>query len=84
MSARFEAFLAKLYVDAEARSRFLNDSHAVAVEAGLDPWEVEAATKIDLLGLRMTADSLQRIKKTLGSHVCEHPSAVRSGSLSGE
>ena len=59
MSARFETFLAEIYVDAEARARFLADPRAAATAAGLTPPEIAAAEKLDRLGLHMTAHSLQ-------------------------
>ena len=60
MSARFEAFLARIYVDAEARARFLADPRAASAAARLSPEETEAAAKIDRLGLHLVANSLQR------------------------
>ena len=59
MSARFEAFLARLYVDADARARFLADARVAATAAALSPEEIDAAEKIDRVGLRMTANSLR-------------------------
>lgn len=59
MSARFETFLATIYVDAEVRARFLANPRAVATAAGLTPPEIDAAEKIDRLGLQMTAHSLR-------------------------
>ena len=59
MSARFEAFLASIYVDADARARFLADPRAAASAARLSPQEIDAAEKIDRTGLRMTANSLR-------------------------
>ena len=41
MSAKLEAFLAKIYVDADARNRFLADPRTEAINAGLNPDEVE-------------------------------------------
>lgn len=60
MSAGFEVFLARIYVDAEARARFLADPRGFARAVGLGPQEIDAAEKIDRTGLRMTAHSLQR------------------------
>ena len=60
MSARFEAFLARIYVDSEARLRFLADPRAAATDAGLSPEEMDAAEKIDRLGLQMAANSFER------------------------
>jgi hypothetical protein len=55
-----EAFLARIYVDAKARERFLSDPTAEARAAGLSPDEVEAVTQIDQVGLALFADSLER------------------------
>ena len=60
MSLRLEAFLAKIYVDAEARARFLADPRKVATDAGLTPQEVDSMEKIDRTGLEMTAKSLAK------------------------
>ena len=59
-TARFEAFLAKIYVDAEARARFLADPRAEAARAQLTDDEIVALEKIDRAGLELTAQSLQR------------------------
>jgi hypothetical protein len=53
----FEAFLARLYVDAEALARFLADARGEATLAGLAPDEVEALVRIDRVGLEMAARS---------------------------
>lgn len=59
MSAiRFEAFLAKLYVDESARSKFLADPYGEARKAGLTAQEVDAVVNIDRVGLQMFAQSL--------------------------
>ena len=58
MSERFEAFLATIYVDADARARFVADPRREAARAGLDMREIAAAEKIDRLGLHMAAHSL--------------------------
>lgn len=56
-SPRFEAFLARLYVDAELRRRALEDPHAVAWEAGLDAGEADALARIDRAGLALATRS---------------------------
>ena len=56
-SPRFEALLARLYVDAELRRRFLADPRAAAREAGLDPADAEALARIDRAGLALAARS---------------------------
>ena len=61
MSAQnLEAFLAKIYVDEKARAKFLADPRAEASKAGLNEQEIQALEKIDLVGLELTAQSLQR------------------------
>jgi hypothetical protein len=59
-ASRFEAFLAKLYVDERARAQFLADPRGEAVKAGLTAQEVEAVEKIDRVGLELFARSLER------------------------
>jgi len=59
MSARFEAFLAKIYVDADSRARFLADPRGFAAAEKLTPDETDAAEKLDRLGLQMAANSLR-------------------------
>jgi hypothetical protein len=56
----FEAFLAKLYVDREARAEFLADPRAAARRAGLSEAECEALVAIDRTGLDMAAFSFER------------------------
>jgi hypothetical protein len=64
MSAtRFEAFLAKLYVDESARAKFLTDPHGEAMKAGLSQQEVEAIEKIDRVGLELFTQSLERKRR---------------------
>jgi len=63
-AARFEAFLAKIYVDEKARARFLADPAYEAAKAGLTPLEVEAVERIDRVGLDLISKSLAR--KRLG------------------
>ena len=58
MSAqKFEAFLAKLYVDEETRWWFLTDPYGQALRAGLSEEECTALTKIDAVGLELAAHS---------------------------
>ena len=54
----FEAFLARIYVDEGARSKFLADPHGEATRAGLTQKEVEAVVKIDRVGLQLFSQSL--------------------------
>ncbi len=60
MSIAFEAFLARLYVDAEVRQRFLADAQGEARRAGLAPDEVAALADIDRVGLALAAESYAR------------------------
>jgi hypothetical protein len=60
VSAKLEAFLAKLYVDAEFRIRFLADPRGEAAVHGFDKREMEALASIDQIGLKMAAASLRR------------------------
>jgi hypothetical protein len=63
MSAqKFEAFLAKLYVDEQARARFLADPLRQALNAGLTKDECAALEQIDLIGLELAASSFARKK----------------------
>ena len=55
-----EAFLARIYVDAQARERFLSDPAAEALKAGLSQDEIEAVKQIDQVGLELFAVSLKR------------------------
>ncbi|HEX8846431.1 MAG TPA: hypothetical protein VF791_17420 [Pyrinomonadaceae bacterium] len=59
-ASRFEAFLAKLYVDERARAKFLRDPRGEAMKAGLTEQEVEAVVGIDRVGLELVAKSLER------------------------
>jgi hypothetical protein len=54
----FEAFLARLYVDAAFRAAFLADPTGVARAAALDEEEVEALRAIDRQGLMLATNSL--------------------------
>ena len=63
MSVKLEAFLAKIYVDAEARGKFLANPRTEATSAGLTPEETDAVEKIDRTGLEMTARSLTHKRK---------------------
>lgn len=58
--SRFENFLAKIYVDENARAQFLADPRGVALKAGLTEQQVEDVVKIDRDGLELFAASLKR------------------------
>jgi hypothetical protein len=55
--ARIEAFLARLYSDAEAQVRFLADPKATAVAAGLSDAEAKAVADIDRTGFELACRS---------------------------
>ena len=58
MSAqKLELFLTKLYVDDQARSRFLANPRREALNAGLNEDDCAALEKIDFIGLELAADS---------------------------
>jgi len=59
MSAALEAYLARLYLDTDARRAFTADPRAAAIHAGLDPADVTALECIDRVGLDLTARSLR-------------------------
>ena len=59
-ASRFEAFLAKLYVDETTRAKFLADPGGEAIKAGLTAREIEAVKRIDRVGLELFARSLER------------------------
>jgi hypothetical protein len=57
-SPRFEAFLARIYLDGDARARFLAAPRATALAGGLSDDEAAALERIDRRGLELTARSL--------------------------
>lgn len=59
-SPDLERFLAKLYVDSEARARFLASPRAEAARAGLPEEQCRALENIDRVGLEMAARSYER------------------------
>ena len=65
-SPRFEAFLAELYTDDDARRRFLADPRACARRAGLDDAECEALAAIDHVGLELAARSFAHKRAARG------------------
>jgi hypothetical protein len=61
MSAqKLEDFLARLYVDHQARARFLADPAREASNAGLPAADCAALENIDLIGLELAAESFAR------------------------
>ena len=66
MSAqKLEAFLARLYVDDQARSRFLANPRREALNAGLTEDDCAALEKIDIVGLELAAASFARKRASL-------------------
>jgi hypothetical protein len=65
-SARFEAFLAKLYVDAATREEFAADPRGLAFRAGLDAAEIDAVARIDRVGLDLASRSTEHKRQAAG------------------
>ena len=59
-SALFEAFLAKIYVNAKARTKFLADPLGEAQRAGLSPEEALDLQNIDWVGLKLASRSFEK------------------------
>ncbi len=59
-SPALERFLAKIYVDAEARVRFLAAPYDEAARAGLQEDQCRLLERIDRVGLEMAARSFGR------------------------
>ena len=59
-AAQLEAFLARIYVDAKARSAFLSDPLGEAARAGLNADEAQSLEKIDFVGLRLASRSFEK------------------------
>jgi hypothetical protein len=68
LSPRFEAFLARLYTDTDARRLFLVDPQGEARRAGLTAPEVAALEAVDLVGLELAAASFARKRETKKAH----------------
>jgi hypothetical protein len=64
--SRFETFLARIYVDQEARAKFLADPRGEAMKAGLTPQQIDDVVNIDREGLDLFARSLERKKQGHG------------------
>ena len=59
-SPPLEAFLTRLYVDPEIRTRFLADPVNESSRAGLSPEECAELEQIDRIGLAFAAESFRR------------------------
>jgi hypothetical protein len=64
VSASLEAYLARLYLDADARHAFAADPRGTASRAGLDAGDVAALEQVDRVGLELAARSLQARRAT--------------------
>jgi hypothetical protein len=71
--SRLESFLARIYVDAAARDKFLADPRGEATRAGLAAHEINALANIDRDGLEMFAHSLEHKKANHGHQKNQHP-----------
>jgi len=60
---KFEAFLARVYMDAVFREAFMRDPEAEALRAGLNPEQDAALVQIDREGLRLAAMSFTKKRK---------------------
>jgi len=59
-SQLFETFLARIYVDAQARTEFLADPLGEALRAGLSLEEARALQNIDWVGLKLASRSFEK------------------------
>jgi hypothetical protein len=68
VSALLEAYLARLYLDRDARAAFVEDPRGEAIAAGLAEAEVAALERIDRVGLELAARSFagKRAGRTRG------------------
>jgi hypothetical protein len=68
-TSALEHFLATLYVDGDARARFLANPGAEAARAGLSKEQCRALEKIDRVGLEMAARSFahKRARKEIAA-----------------
>ena len=65
MSARqFEAFLARIYVDASAREAFRANPRSEALRAGLSPEECAAVEEMDWIDLEIAARSFAHKRRS--------------------
>ncbi|HKN74769.1 MAG TPA: hypothetical protein VJW94_06310 [Candidatus Acidoferrum sp.] len=63
-ASQLEAFLARLYVDADARANFKADPRAESQKAGLSEEQCAALEKLDWIGLEMAARSFARKRQS--------------------
>jgi hypothetical protein len=74
MNPAFESFLARLYVDPNARRRFLTDPRGEAAAAGLTDDEADAAVRIDRVGLELASATFAHKRR---HHGTRRPSLLR-------
>ena len=65
MSPAFEAFLARLYVDAEFRTRFLENRESIASSCGLNDAEIAALRDIQEDNLQLASRSFEKKRSKL-------------------
>ena len=67
MSASLEAYLARLYLDRDARAAFVADLRGAARQAGLNETEAATLERVDRVRLELTARSLaaKRTQRTV-------------------
>lgn len=73
--SKFESFLAKIYVDENARAKFMADPRGEATRAGLAAHEIEDLVNMDREGLELFANSLRhkKARKAHGHQTNQHP-----------
>jgi len=74
----FEAFLARLYTDAEFRRRFLNDPRQMAAGAGLSTEEVSHLMAIDRVGLELAAKTFAYKRARFGRSSSRYVKPLRA------
>ena len=63
IDSRFEAFLARVYVDPDFRAAFLRDPRGEALLAGLTVGQASSLEEIDREGLRLACISFAKKRK---------------------
>ncbi len=77
---QFEAFLARIYTDSDARAAFLHDRLSEARRFELSPAEIEALMTIDRLQLESAARSFE--SKRAGARRLQRRPGIRARILS--
>lgn len=68
-----EAFLAAIYVDSEARARFIADPFGEARRAGVSEADAQALVDVDRVGLELVVASLARKRHHRAQHRRGYP-----------